>query len=76
MRPIEYSPAEAVRLHDTVIGRGGLIRRRALEASGGWPEVDAVDGATSCFWIDIGLRGRRDPRSMSRWYRGAATPAR
>lgn len=57
VRPIEYSPVDALRLHDTVIGPGGLVRRWALEASGGW--VESMQWmADLVLWMDIGLRGR------------------
>src|SRR3954471_18301438 len=36
VRPIEYTPVEAFQLHDTVIGPGALVRRGALESTGGW----------------------------------------
>ncbi len=56
VRPIAYSSTEAVRLHDTVIGPGGLVRRSALRASKGWPE-DMRMMADLVLWADIGLRG-------------------
>lgn len=56
VRPIQHTPSEAVRLHDTVIGPGGLVRRAALEASGGWP-VDMRMMADFVLWTDVGLRG-------------------
>ncbi|HZU41005.1 MAG TPA: glycosyltransferase family A protein [Solirubrobacteraceae bacterium] len=34
--PLEYTGATALSRHDTIIGPGGLARRAALEASGGW----------------------------------------
>jgi hypothetical protein len=34
--PLSYTPATALSRHDTIIGPGGLARRAALEASGGW----------------------------------------
>ena len=57
VRPIEYSPTEALRLHDTVIVPGALIRRPALEASGGW-EASMQWMADLVFWMDVGLNGR------------------
>lgn len=36
IRPMEYSALEGLRLHDTAIGPGALIRRSALEQLGGW----------------------------------------
>jgi hypothetical protein len=34
--PLPYTPTTALCRHDTIIGPGGLARRAALEASGGW----------------------------------------
>lgn len=34
--PLQYTVATALSHHDTIIGPGGLARRTALEASGGW----------------------------------------
>jgi glycosyltransferase involved in cell wall biosynthesis len=34
--PLAYTPTTALSHHDTIIGPGGLARRSALEASGGW----------------------------------------
>ncbi|MBV9916732.1 MAG: glycosyltransferase [Solirubrobacterales bacterium] len=34
--PLPYTAGTALRHHDTIIGPGGLARRAALEASGGW----------------------------------------
>jgi hypothetical protein len=34
--PLPYTPTTALSRHDTIIGPGGLARRSALEASGGW----------------------------------------
>ena len=56
VRPIHHSPADAIRLHDTVIGPGGLVRRAALEASRGWP-TDMRMMADFVLWVDVGLRG-------------------
>jgi Glycosyl transferase family 2 len=57
IRPIEYSPREAVRLHDTIIGPGALIRRDALQAAGGWStELRWVGDLI--LWVRLGLRGR------------------
>lgn len=57
VRPIQYSPVEALRLHDTVIGPGGLVRRWALEASDGW--VESMQWMSDLvLWMDIGLGGR------------------
>jgi hypothetical protein len=56
VRPIQHSPVEAIRLHDTVIGPGALVRKAALAASSGWP-VDMRMMADFVLWADIGLRG-------------------
>ena len=56
VRPIEYSPRTALRLHDTVIGPGGLARRRALERAGGWdPELRWMGDLI--MWMGVGLAG-------------------
>jgi len=70
VRPIEYEPAEALRLHDTAIGPGGLVRRRALEASSKWP-VTMRFMADLVLWVDIGLRGPavRVPEPLVSWRR-------
>lgn len=36
IRPMEYSALEGLRMHDTAIGPGALIRRSAFERLGGW----------------------------------------
>ena len=72
IRPIEYSPREAVRRHDTVIGPGGLIRREALEAVGGWStELRWVGDLI--LWVRLGLRGRvrRVDEPLAFWRRHA-----
>jgi hypothetical protein len=74
--PIEYSPVEAIRLHDTIIGPGGLVRRSALEASGGWDPTFRWMGDL-ILWMGVGLAGRvvRVPEPLAYWRRhaGAAT---
>jgi glycosyltransferase involved in cell wall biosynthesis len=74
IRPIEYSPTEALRMHDTVIVPGALIRRGALEASGGW-EVSMQWMADLVFWMDVGLAGRaiRVPEPLVSWRRHAGS---
>jgi hypothetical protein len=74
--PIEYSPVEALRLHDTIIGPGCLVRRPALEASGGWdPNLRWMGDLI--LWMGVGLTGRvvRIPEPLAYWRRhaGAAT---
>jgi glycosyltransferase involved in cell wall biosynthesis len=74
VRPIEYSPTDALRLHDTVIVPGALIRRPALEASGGWePTMQWM--ADLVFWMDVGLGGRaiRVPEPLVSWRRHAGS---
>ena len=56
VRPIEYSPVEAFRLHDTIIGPGGLVRREVLEATGGWEE-DWHWMGDLILWMRVGLAG-------------------
>jgi glycosyltransferase involved in cell wall biosynthesis len=70
VRPIEYSPVEAFRLHDTIIGPGGLVRREALEASGGWdPGLHWMGDLM--LWMGVGLQGRviRVPDPVASWRR-------
>lgn len=66
--PLEYSSEKAVRLHDTIIGTGALLRRWALERAGGWDpafrwQVDPV------FWTGLGLQGPaiRVPEVLAEW---------
>jgi glycosyltransferase involved in cell wall biosynthesis len=70
VRPIEYSPVEAFRLHDTIIGPGGLVRREVLEASGGWdPEWHWMGDLL--LWMKVGLAGRviRVEHPVASWRR-------
>jgi Glycosyl transferase family 2 len=76
VRPIEYSPVAALRLHDTIIGPGGLARRWALEAAGGWNPayrwmVDFI------LWMGVGLAGRairvEEPLASWRKHSGSVT---
>lgn len=76
IRPIEYSPADALRLHDTIIGPGGLVRRGVLEASGSWdPSLRWMGDLI--LWMNVGLLGRvvRVPEPLASWRRhpGATT---
>src|SRR4051794_14150630 len=57
VRPIEYSPVEAFRLHDTIIGPGGLVRREVLDATGGWDPRWHWMGVL-ILWMQVGLSGR------------------
>ncbi len=70
VRPIEYSPLEAFRLHDTIIGPGGLVRREALESAGGWdPSFHWMGDLV--LWMGVGKAGRvvRVPRPLASWRR-------
>jgi glycosyltransferase involved in cell wall biosynthesis len=70
VRPIEYSPLEAFRLHDTIIGPGGLVRREVLEASGGWDPAWHWMGDL-ILWMRVGLAGRviRVEHPVASWRR-------
>jgi glycosyl transferase family 2 len=70
VRPIEYSPVEAFRLHDTIIGPGGLVRRAVLEATGGWDE-DWHWMGDLILWMRVGLAGRvvRVEHPVASWRR-------
>jgi hypothetical protein len=68
MLPIAYSPVEALRLHDTVIGPGGLARRWALEAAGGWdPSLRWMGDLI--LWMGIGVAGHaiRVAQPLASW---------
>ena len=76
VRPIEYSPRAALRLHDTVIGPGGLARRAALERAGGWdPELRWMGDLI--MWMGVGLAGPvirvSEPLACWRRHPGSAT---
>jgi glycosyltransferase involved in cell wall biosynthesis len=70
VRPIEYSPLEAFRRHDTIIGPGGLVRREALEATGGWDPYWHWMGDL-ILWMRVGLQGRviRVEHPVASWRR-------
>jgi len=70
VRPIEYSPREAFRLHDTIIGPGGLVRREVLDASGGW-DPDWHWMGDLILWMRVGLAGRiiRVDHPVASWRR-------
>jgi hypothetical protein len=72
VKPIEYSPVEALRLHDTIIGPGALVRRSALKASGGWDPTLRWMGDL-ILWMGVGLAGRvvRVPEPLAYWRRHA-----
>jgi Glycosyl transferase family 2 len=72
VRPIEYSPLEAFRLIETVIGPGCLVRRPVLESIGGWdPSLHFM--ADFVLWIRVGLAGRavRVAEPLAFWRRHA-----
>jgi len=74
VRPIEYSPVEAFRLIETVIGPGCLVRREVLEATGAWdPELHFM--ADFILWIKVGLAGRavRVAEPLASWRRHSAS---
>jgi len=70
VRPIEYSPQEAFRLHDTIIGPGGLVRREVLESTGGWDPRWHWMGDL-ILWMRVGLAGRviRVEHPVASWRR-------
>jgi hypothetical protein len=70
IRPIEYSPLEAVRLHDTIIGPGALIRRDALARAGAWdPELRWIGDLI--LWLRLSMHGRvtRVAEPLASWRR-------
>jgi hypothetical protein len=72
IRPIEYSPLDAVRLHDTVIGPGALIRREAVAATGGWdPGLRWIGDLI--LWLRLAGHGslRRVDEPLASWRRHA-----
>lgn len=76
VRPIEYSPVTALRLHDTIIGPGGLARRWALESAGGWDPSYRWMGDL-ILWMGVGLAGRAirvdEPLASWRKHSGSMT---
>ncbi len=74
--PIAYSPLEALRLHDTVIGPGGLARRWAVESAGGWDPALRWMGDL-VLWLGIGAGGRAirvaEPLASWRHHSGSVT---
>jgi hypothetical protein len=73
IRPIEYSPLEAYRLIETVIGPGCLVRRPVLESTGGWdPRLHFM--ADFILWMRVGLAGRavRVAEPLASWRKHAA----
>ena len=72
IRPISYSPLEALRMMDTVIGPGCLARRDSLESTGGWnPELRFM--GDFMLWIKLGSAGpvARVPEALASWRRHA-----
>ncbi len=76
VRPVAYSPRAALRLHDTVIGPGGLARRWALERAGGWDPGLRWMGDL-IMWMGVGLAGPvvrvAEPLACWRRHPGSAT---
>jgi glycosyl transferase family 2 len=74
VRPIEYSPLEAFRLIETVIGPGCLVRREVLESTGAW-EPDLHFMSDFILWIKVGLAGRvaRVAEPLASWRRHSAS---
>jgi glycosyltransferase involved in cell wall biosynthesis len=76
VRPIEYSSVAALRLHDTIIGPGGLARRWALESAGGWDPSYRWMGDL-ILWMGVGLAGRAirvdEPLASWRKHSGSVT---
>jgi hypothetical protein len=73
IRPFEYSPLEAFRLIETVIGPGCLVRRPVLESTGGWdPSLHFMGDFV--LWMRVGLAGRvvRVPKPLASWRRHPA----
>jgi hypothetical protein len=70
IRPPAYSPVEAFRLIDTVIGPGCLARRDALLSTGGWDPALRFMG-DFILWIKLGLQGPivRVPEPLASWRR-------
>ena len=74
VRPIEYSPVEAFRLIETVIGPGCLVRREVLEANGAW-DAELHFMSDFILWIKVGLAGRavRVAEPLASWRRHPAS---
>jgi hypothetical protein len=74
VRPIEYSPVEAFRLIETVIGPGCLVRRNVLESTGAW-DTDLHFMSDFILWIKVGLAGRvvRVAEPLASWRRHGAS---
>src|SRR5690349_8614766 len=70
IRPISYSPLEAFRMLDTVVGPGCLARREALESTGGW-DAELRFMGDFILWIKLGLVGpiARVPEALASWRR-------
>jgi hypothetical protein len=76
--PLAYTPTTALCNHDTIIGPGGLARRAALEASGGWdPRFRWVGDLV--MWMGVARSGPvlRVPEPLASWRKhpGGATSA-
>jgi hypothetical protein len=56
VRPVAYAPVEAFRLHDTIIGPAGLVRREILESTEAWDPAYRWMGDL-ILWMRVGLAG-------------------
>jgi glycosyltransferase involved in cell wall biosynthesis len=76
IRPMAYSPLAGLRLHDTAIGPGALIRKAVIEERGGWePEFRWMGDFV--LWMKLASGGRTirvaEPLAVWRRHSGAAT---
>lgn len=72
--PTEYSLADSVRLHDSIVGAGALFRAAAFREVGGW-DRDLRYRADYDFWLRLGALGafQRIPEPLAAWrYHGEA----
>jgi hypothetical protein len=74
VRPVEYSPVDAFRLIETVIGPGCLVRREVLETTGAW-DTELHFMSDFILWIKVGLVGRavRVAEPLASWRRHPAS---
>jgi GT2 family glycosyltransferase len=70
IRPIEYTPLAALRMHDTIIGPGALIRKAAVEAAGGWDPGFRWMGDL-ILWLKLATQGHaiRVAEPLAAWRR-------
>jgi len=72
--PTDYSLADSVRLHDSIVGAGALFRTAAFRRIGGW-DRDLRYRADYDFWLRLGSLGdfQRIPEPLAAWrYHGEA----